>query len=151
MVLRFPLLFLAILVTLSGIAWEKAEAQVYFRRPHYDLMRDQQIRHLYRPSIRVVRPAGQSRAVKSGGSLRYSFYVRRGWVDRIEVRSGLKVIKTVRPGKARSGGGSIRVTASDLARAGKGGKSQRIKLWAWQGQPGRQSVHGETPPIKFYP
>lgn len=121
------------------------EAQsVFRRRGDLNALQRSQWRALYRPDIRIVRPSGGSKTFRVGQSLPYAFYTRRGWVTRIEVRSGLKVIKRIDIGQARSGRGSITLTASDLARAGKAGRKIGFTVWAWQGQPSYQSVHGES-------
>ena len=74
----------------------------------------------------------------AGRPITFEFYAKRGWVSKIEVRSGLKVIRTIPVGKVTSGRGTVTLTAADL----KGSKN--FKFWAWQGLPGRQSLHGES-------
>lgn len=68
----------------------------------------------------------------------FEFNVQRGFVSRIEIRSGLKVVKVI-PAGARGGRGTFTLNLSELP-PGK----QKFKLWAWQGQPAYQSVHGES-------
>lgn len=128
------------------------EAQSIFRRRGdlNSLQRSQQ-RALYRPRVRIVRPSGGSKTFRVGQSFPYTFYAKRGFVTRIEVRSGIKVIKRVEVGKARSGRGSITITNRDLAAAGKAGKKIGFTIWAWQGQPSYQSVHGESVRYQLLP
>ncbi|MEC5125285.1 hypothetical protein VSU19_00870 [Verrucomicrobiales bacterium BCK34] len=96
-------------------------------------------RQLYRPHIKVVRPRGADRRLDASGRHTYDFYVKRGWVSRIEIRSGLKVVKTIPVGHSRSGQGTFSLSSSDAAKIKRG-----FKLWAWQGQGGYQSLHGES-------
>ena len=96
-------------------------------------------RQSYRPHIKVVRPRGADRRLAANGRHTYDFYVKRGWISKIEIRSGLKVVKTIPVGHSRSGKGSFTLSSSDLAKIKRG-----FKLWAWQGQGGYQSLHGES-------
>lgn len=106
-------------------------------RPLDQQWRSQQ-RQLWRPDVQVVRAKGESRALAAGATREISFSVKRGFVSRIELRSGLRVIRTLPlNGPARSGRLSFTVP---------GGLSD-LKIWAWQGQAGYQSVHGES--IKY--
>lgn len=106
-------------------------------RPLDQQWRSQQ-RQLWRPNIQVVRAKGESRTLATGATREISFSVKRGFISRIELRSGLRVIRTLPlNGPARSGRLSYTVP---------GGLSD-LKIWAWQGQAGYQSVHGES--IKY--
>ena len=61
--------------------------------------------------------------------------MNRGFVSRIELRSGLRLIRTLPlTGLARSGRLPFTVP----------GGLRDLKIWAWQGQAGYQSVHGES-------
>ncbi|MEM9283386.1 MAG: hypothetical protein AAGA96_16305 [Verrucomicrobiota bacterium] len=133
----FPLFFL-----LSATAViPDAEAQWVRPSFHLEQQRKSDLRHSYRPSIRLVGETGASRQVRSGQSLTFEYYARRGWVSRVEVRSGTRVIKTVSLGASKAGRGRITVRASEIpTRFGK----PTFKLWAWQGIRGRQSIHGES-------
>lgn len=104
-------------------------------RQQQDMLR----RQSYRPHIKVVRPRGADRRLAANGRHPYDFYVRRGWVSKIEIRSGLKVVKTIPVGQSRSGQGAFTLSSADLAKIKRG-----FKLWAWQGQGGYQSLHGES-------
>lgn len=104
-------------------------------RQQQDMLR----RQSYRPHIKVVRPRGADRRLAANGRHTYDFYAKRGWVSKIEIRSGLKVVKTIPVGKSRSGNGTFTLSSSDLAKIKRG-----FKLWAWQGQGGYQSLHGES-------
>lgn len=130
---------------LIALSPQASEAQsVFRRRADLNSLRRSQYRDLYRPRIQIVRPSGGSKSFRVGQALPYSFYAKRGFVTRIEVRSGLKVVKSINLGQARSGRGSITITNRDLAAAGKAGKKIGFTIWAWQGQPSYQSVHGES-------
>tara|TARA_R110002096_G_scaffold83431_9_gene193463 strand:+ start:1198 stop:1716 length:519 start_codon:yes stop_codon:yes gene_type:complete len=129
--------FLTLLVTAPD-----ASAQFGYRlSPAFERQRKSEVRQSYRPHVKIVRAPGASRQVKSGQSLVFEYYARQGWVSRIEVRSGTKVIKTISVGQSRSGRGKIVIKASELNRSfGK----LSFKLWAWQGRPSFQSIHGES-------
>jgi len=71
--------------------------------------------------------------------------VRSGNIDRIEVRSGQKLLGTMKIERLISYG-TFKLKL-DLSKAGSGKKS--IKIWAWQGRRGYQSVHGESLPVKI--
>ena len=104
----------------------------------FDQRRQEEQRQLYRPNAHVVRAPGASRQLKAGSSQKVDFSVMRGFVSRIEVRSGQKIIRTLPlPGPARSGRLTFTVPTG----------LRDFKLWAWQGQPAYQSVHGES--IKY--
>lgn len=134
-------LFLA-LVTTGLFLPAAADAQGFgpSLRPHRPLdqqWRSQQ-RQLWRPNVRVVRAKGESRTLAAGASREISFSVKRGFVLRIELRSGLRLIRTLPlTGPAQSG--SLPFTVP--------GGLNDLKIWAWQGQAGYQSVHGES--IKY--
>ena len=86
----------------------------------------------------MVRAKGESRALAAGATREISFSVNRGFVSRIELRSGLRLIRTLPlTGLARSGRLPFTVP----------GGLRDLKIWAWQGQAGYQSVHGES--IKY--
>lgn len=121
------------------------------RRPELDALRRSQWRRLYRPGIRIVRPSGETKTFRVGQSLPYAFSSQRGFVTRIEVRSGLEVIKRIHVGQARRGRGTITITHRDLAAVGKEGRKIGFTLWAWQGQPAYQSVHGESIRYRLLP
>lgn len=94
-----------------------------------------QQRQLWRPNVHVVRARGESRELAAGATRDLEFSVRRGFVSRIELRSGQRLIRTLPlSGPARSGRLSFTVP----------GGLRDLKLWAWQGQAGFQSVHGES-------
>lgn len=102
---------------------------------HLDMQWKMQQRQLYRPNVRVVRASGESRDLKAGSTRTLEFSVMRGYVSRIEIRSGQKIIRTLPlSGPARNGRFSFTLPNG----------LQDFKLWAWQGQPGNQSVHGES-------
>jgi len=123
-VLRFP-----------GAAAAQGLGPVIRPYRHLDMQWQMQERQLYRPNVHLVREAGESRKLKAGSTRTLSFSVMRGHVSRIEIRSGLKVVRTLPlPGPARSGKLTFTLPT---------GLSD-FKLWAWQGQPGNQSVHGES-------
>ncbi len=131
-----PPTFLLLLLALTGGFATPARAQWGIRpyRPLDQQWKTQQ-RQLYRPSVQVVRPKGASRSLTAGSAQTIDYSVMRGSVARIEVRSGLKVIQTIPlPPGSRSGRIVIKIPS------GPGS----FKLWAWQGQPGHQSVHGES-------
>jgi len=97
-----------------------------------------QQRQLWRPNVHVVRAKGESRTLVAGATRSLQFSVKRGFVSRIELRSGQRVIRILPlNGPAQSGRLTFTVP---------GGQSN-LKLWAWQGQAGYQSVHGES--IKY--
>lgn len=98
-------------------------------------------RHRYRPSLKIT---GFRRDGKTA-EITCEFSTRAGFLDRIEVRSGLKILTTVKPGKPVSSG-AVKLKV-DLSKAGSGNHS--IKLWGWQGRRGYQSVHGESKAIKI--
>jgi hypothetical protein len=136
----------------SALLSETSEAQSLFRRRgDLNSLQRSQFRRLYRPTIHIVRPSGGSKTFRVGQSLPYTFYTKRGWVTRIEVRSGLKVIKRIELGQARSGRGHISITSRDLAAAGKTGQKIGFTIWAWQGQPSYQSIHGESVRYQLLP
>ena len=129
-------LFLPALLLFSGALTERAGAQ-WGLRPHraLDQQWEMQQRQLYRPRVHVVRPKGATRTLAPGSTQTVEFSVMRGQVSRIELRSGLKVLQTLRlPPGSRAGRLRIQVPS------GPGS----FTLWAWQGQPGFQSVHGES-------
>lgn len=137
------LLFLASILLFSSEQSVVAQGSLGpgFRQPQiFDTIRRQEHRQRYRPSIKAT----GSRTFASGDSVRFEYRVRQGFVSKIEIRSGLKVIKTVYPTPSPSGRGSFTLTSSDFLRAGKKGSKFKFKLWAWQGQPAWQSVHGES-------
>ncbi|MEM6280530.1 MAG: hypothetical protein AAF491_02250 [Verrucomicrobiota bacterium] len=144
---RLPF-FLVLSLLLGGSSLlETVQAQVGpgFRRPKlFDTLRTQEMRQQYRPNAHVTRGPSGSRTFQSGTSIPFEYRTRRGYVTRIEIRSGLKVIKTIHLSPSSSGRGRFTLSASDFARAGKSGPKLKFKLWAWQGQPGRQSIHGES-------
>ena len=128
------------LVLILGVP--NAEAQVLYR-PSLGLQQQvkSEVRQTYRPHIQLIREAGASRSVKAGQPLVFEYYARRGWVSRIEVRSGSRVIKTIQTGQSQSGGGKIVLNSSDLPVSfGK----RSFTLWAWQGRPSYQSIHGQS-------
>ena len=138
-----PHLFRCLLVglILSASAALEAEAQFRFGFPRTQQRQFQSdLRHSYRPRVKVVRPSN-SRTLQSGQTLKYEYYARRGGVARIEVRSGYRVVKTINTGGRRSGSGTIVLDASTLRKVS--GRNT-FRLWAWQAQPGRQSLHGES-------
>lgn len=132
------------LFVLMGCWGAATEVEAQFGLRYNPLGRQQwqsDLRHSYRPRIKVVRAPGASRELESGRTLTFEYYARQGHVARIEVRSGLKVVKTLHVGPSKSGRGQFKVKASELSRSfGK----RSFKLWAWQGRQGYQSLHGES-------
>ena len=109
-------------------------------RPYglFDQQRQIQQRQLYRPNVHVVRVPGASPQLKAGSIQMVDYSVMRGFVSRIEVRSGQKIISTLPlSGPAQSGHLTFTVPTG----------LRDFKLWAWQGQPAYQSIHGES--IKY--
>jgi len=137
-----PYLFsLALAICASGLCFpvsSEAQSRFGFSR-NFQQQQKMLHRQLYRPQIKVVRPRGADRGLAASGRHTYDFYVKRGWVSKIEIRSGLKVVKTIPVGQSRSGEGTFTLSSADLAKIKRG-----FKLWAWQGQGGHQSVHGES-------
>ncbi len=85
-----------------------------------------------------MRVPGASPQLKAGSIQMVDYSVMRGFVSRIEVRSGQKIISTLPlSGPAQSGRLTFTVPTG----------LRDFKLWAWQGQPAYQSVHGES--IKY--
>lgn len=129
-------LSILVAILVSFVVGEKAEAQWGLSpfRPLDQSWRTQE-RQLYRPNVHVVRPKGASRTLAAGAALTLEYSVMRGFVTHVEVRSGQKVIRTIPlPSPSRSG---------RVAFTPPSGLSN-FKLWAWQGQPAYQSVHGES-------
>lgn len=138
-------LFLILAFLSSGFFIERAQAQLGFRHsPVFDTLRRQERRQLYRPNVHISRGASGSRTFRSGTSIPFEYQTRQGFVSKIEVRSGLKVIKTIYPPVSSSGRGRFTLTTADFAKAGKTGSKLKFKLWGWQGRNGMQSVHGES-------
>lgn len=139
----FPLSVLSFALVTTGLFLPAAaDAQGFgpSLRPYRPLdqqWRSQQ-RQLWRPDVQVVRAKGESRALAAGATREISFSVKRGFVSRIELRSGLRLIRTLPlTGLARSGRLTFTVP----------GGLRDLKIWAWQGQAGYQGVHGES--IKY--
>ncbi|MDF1739197.1 MAG: hypothetical protein P1U86_08560 [Verrucomicrobiales bacterium] len=134
----FPLFIAVAAAVLSSPVTVEAQSRFGFSR---DIRQQQKMlrRQSYRPHIKVVRPRGADRRLDASGRHRYDFYVKRGWVSKIEIRSGLKVVKTIPVGRSRSGQGTFTLSSADVAKIKRG-----FKLWAWQGQGGYQSLHGES-------
>ena len=136
----------------SGFCTTSAEAQFGFRPNRtFDTLRRQERRQLYRPNVHITRDASGSRTFKSGASIPYAYRTRQGLVSKIEIRSGLKVMKTNHPPVSSAGRGRFTLTSADFAKAGKTGSKLKFKLWGWQGRPGMQSVHGESISYTFIP
>lgn len=95
----------------------------------------------YRPRIRFT--TGQPQGTKLPVSADFS--TQTGNISKIEVRIDGKLIKTI-PAQAPMRVGKLDLVV-DLAQAGPG--SHKLTLWAWQGQPGYQRLHGESKPFKF--
>ena len=128
-----PILSVILVMVVIG---ENAEAQGGLRpyRPLDQSWRTQE-RQLYRPNVHVVRAKSASRTLAAGSAQTIEYSVMRGFVSHLEVRSGQKVIRTIPlPSPSRSG---------RVAFTPPPGLSS-FKLWAWQGQPAYQSVHGES-------
>jgi len=140
------LLFLLVpLMIASGLSTTSAEAQFGFRPNRInDTLRRQERRQLYRPNVHLTRDSSGSRTFRSGSSIPYEYRTRQGFVSKIEIRSGLKVIKTIYPPVSSAGQGRVTLTTTDFAKAGKTGSKLKFKLWGWQGRTGMQSVHGES-------
>ena len=134
----FLLLVIVFLASAGASPTLKAQARGPVIRPVgvLDHQRRMERRQLYRPSVKVVR-FSSSRKLPSG-KLTFEYSVKRGFVSRIEVRSGLKVVKIL-PAGGRAGRSTFTIDLSELPQ----GKN-KFKLWAWQGQPAFQSVHGES-------
>ena len=98
-------------------------------------------RQRYRPSIRIVSFKQNGKT----GEIICDIRVRSGNLDRIEVRSGQKLLGTMKIDRLINYG-TFKLKP-DLSKAGSGKKS--IRVWAWQGRQGYQSVHGESLPIKI--
>ena len=95
----------------------------------------------YRPRIRFT--AGQAQGTKL--PLSADFSTQTGSISKIEVRINGKLVRTI-PAKAPMRVGKLDLTV-DLAQAGPG--THKLTLWAWQGQPGYQRLHGESKAFKF--
>ncbi|MEM1440776.1 MAG: hypothetical protein AAGF67_00435, partial [Verrucomicrobiota bacterium] len=98
----------------GGFLPEKAHAQFgpgFNRTRTFDVFRQQEIRQQYRPNAHVSRGPSGSRTFQSGSSIPFEYHVRRGFVTRIEIRSGLKVIKTIHISPSSSGRGRFTLTA----------------------------------------
>ncbi|MDF1656387.1 MAG: hypothetical protein P1U58_02175 [Verrucomicrobiales bacterium] len=141
-----PLFFLLVPVLVAGSFFTmNAEAQFGFRPNRInDTLRRQERRQLYRPNVHITRNSSGSRIFKSGSSIPYEYRTRQGFVSKIEIRSGLKIIKTIHLPASSAGRGRFTLTATDFAKAGKTGSKLKFKLWGWQGRNGMQSVHGES-------
>jgi len=140
---RVPLLLCTLsLVVVGFLLPDPAAAQGFGPsiRPYRPLdqqWRSQQ-RQLWRPNVHVVRAKGESRELAAGAPRSLEFSVNRGFVSRIELRSGQRIIRTLPlNGPAQSGRLTFTVPTG----------MRTFKLWAWQGQAGYQSVHGES--IKY--
>lgn len=149
MSIRAFLFLLLPLLGVGGVFSTTAEAQIgvgpgFRQSPLHDTLRRQERRQLYRPNIHISRGADRSRTFRSGASIPYEYHTRQGFVSKIEIRSGLKVIKTIYPTTSSRGRGRFTLTAADFAKAGKTGSKLTFKLWGWQGRSGMQSVHGES-------
>lgn len=98
-------------------------------------------RQRYRPSITIksFKQSGKT------GEFICDIRARAGHLDRIEVRSGQKLLGTMKIDRLINYG-TFKLTP-DLSKAGSGKKS--IRIWAWQGRQGYQSVHGESKAIKI--
>lgn len=136
--MKAPLLLLGLVVSVFILPTSDVSGQGIGIRPSgiFDQQRRIQRRQLYRPSVKVVRFSNSRKL--SSGKLTYEYSVKRGFVSRIEIRSGLKVVKVI-PAGARGGRGTFTIDLRELP-SGK----KKFKLWAWQGQPAYQSVHGES-------
>ena len=104
-----------------------------FQRPLGEQFRTQQ-RQIHRPNIHVIRAKGASRTLQAGSTVTLQYSVMQGFVSRIEIRSGLKVVRTIPVTPSRSGQIQFSVPTGQ----------KRFTLWGWQGKPGYQSVHGES-------
>ena len=118
----------ALVLVITGLFSPKADAQIGFgpgfrHSPLSDTLRRQERRQLYRPNVHVTRGASGSRTFRSGTSIPFEYRTRQGFVSKIEVRSGLKVIKTIYPPVSSSGRGRFTLTAADFAKAGKTGST----------------------------
>ena len=131
----FPTILLAAL-TYFLFPLDSAMAQhphLRLHRPLGEQFRSQQ-RQIHRPNVHVIRTKGASRTLSAGSAVTVLYSVVQGYVSRIEIRSGLKVIRTLPLTPSRSGQIQISVPSG----------LKRFTLWAWQGKPGYQSVHGES-------
>lgn len=121
-----------------------SQASAQYLRPSLPLeqIRQQEQRALWRPEIRVLRPDA-SRKLPAGVPLTYAYTCKRGFISRIELRSGAKLIRVIQSEATTGGSGTITVTPDDLLRIGKN-RTASFTLWVWQGVPGYQSIHGES-------
>jgi hypothetical protein len=140
---RIPLLLFALVLLAAGFLLPVPAAAQGFGSaigaysPLGQQWRSQQ-RQLWRPNIHVERGKGESRSLVAGATRSLEFSVKRGFVSRIELRSGQRVIRTLPlNGPAQSGRMTFTIPVG----------LRNLKLWAWQGQAGYQSVHGES--IKY--
>lgn len=120
------------------------QASAQYLRPSLplDQIRQQEQRALWRPEVRVLR-ADNSRKLPAGIPLTYTLTCKRGFISRVELRSGAKLIRVIRSEPSSGGSATVTVTPDDLLRIGKN-RTASFTLWAWQGVPGYQSVHGES-------
>jgi hypothetical protein len=121
-----------------------SHASAQYLRPSLplDQIRQQEQRALWRPEIRVLRPDA-SRKLPAGIPLTYAFACKRGFISRIELRSGARLIRVIQSEATTDGTGTVTVMPDDLLRIGKN-RTASFALWVWQGVPGYQSVHGES-------
>ena len=120
----------------------QAGAQNLRPRLPLDPIRQQEQRALWRPEVRVLR-SDSSRQLPAGVPLSYTLGCKRGFISRVELRAGAKLIRVIQNGPVQGGRFSVTVTPDDLLRVGKN-RTASFTLWAWQGVPGYQSVHGES-------
>ncbi|MEM7600236.1 MAG: hypothetical protein AAF357_02345 [Verrucomicrobiota bacterium] len=145
-----PITLLVLLLTVASFQPIEANAQLGFGGPGFrhdrihDPIRRQEQRQRYRPNVHVTRGASGSRVFKSGSSIPFEYQTRQGFVSKIEIRSGLKIIKTIHLTPSSSGRGRFTLTTADFAKAGKTGSKLKFKLWAWQGRDSWRSVHDES-------
>lgn len=121
-----------------------SQASAQYLRPSLplDQIRQQEQRALWRPEVRVLR-SDASRKLPPGIPRTYTFTCKRGFISRIELRSGAKLIRVIQGEPSPGGSATVTVTPDDLLRIGKN-RTASFTLWAWQGVPGFQSIHGES-------
>jgi hypothetical protein len=121
-----------------------SQASAQYLRPSLPLeqIRRQEQRNLWRPEVRVIR-SDASRKLPAGVPLTYTLSCKRGFISRVELRAGAKLIRIIQSEATRGGSGTVTVTPDDLLRVGKN-RTASFTLWAWQGVPGFQSIHAES-------
>ena len=123
----------------SAPAMQAGKSRLHIQRRHGP--QGTMTRQRYRPSIKINRFKQDGKK----GEFICEIRVKAGNIDRIEVRSGQKLLGTMKIDRLINYG-TFKLTP-DLSKAGSGKKS--IRIWAWQGRQGYQSVHGESLDVKI--